>query len=110
MTLKISQLMGMDVYTDTAQYVGKVFDVIIDLQKGEVVRLTLEPIKVTSKEDAKRVFREKTVLYKSVKAAGKILIISPSAAEETAEEEAPAGEKPQAAPYSYRYRRGMAPI
>lgn len=110
MTVKISQLMGMDVYTDSAQYVGKVYDVIIDLQKGEVVRLTLEPIKVTSKEDAKRVFREKTILYKSVKAADKILIISPTAAEEP-EEETPAEEQKAApTPYSYRYRRGMAPI
>ena len=110
MTLKISQLMGMDVYTDNAQYVGKVYDAIIDLQKGEVVRLTLEPIKVTSKEEAKRVFREKTILYKSVKAADRIVIISPSAATETEEETAPAEEKPAPAAYSYRYRRGLAPI
>ncbi len=110
MALKISQLMGMDVYTDTAHYVGKVYDVIIDLQKGEVVRLTLEPIKVTSKEEAKRVFREKTILYKSVKAADKIIIISPTAAEEVEEEAAQVEEKPPAAPYSYRYHRGMAPI
>jgi len=110
MSVKISQLMGMDVYTDSAQYVGKVYDVIIDLQKGEIVRLTLEPIKVSSKEEAKRVFREKTILYKSVKAADRILIISPSAVEE-AEEPAPAEEQKAApTPYSYRYRRGMAPI
>ena len=57
MSVKLSQLIGMDIYTDTALFVGKVYDVILDLQKGEVVRLTMEPIKVASKEEAKRVFK-----------------------------------------------------
>jgi sporulation protein YlmC with PRC-barrel domain len=107
MTVKLSQLIGMDIYTDNAQYIGKVYDVILDLQKGEVVRLTLEPIKVASKEEAKRVFKEKTILYKSVKAVEKIIIVtaSGSVGQEMEEEEpAPATpEKPM--PYSYRYRK-----
>ena len=106
MTVKLSQLIGMDIYTDNAQFVGKVYDVILDLQKGEAVRLTLEPIKVASKEEAKRVFREKTILYKNVKAAERIVIVSSTASNEEpdAEVEAPAQpEKPM--PYSYRYRR-----
>ncbi|HLC48648.1 MAG TPA: PRC-barrel domain-containing protein [Candidatus Norongarragalinales archaeon] len=107
MTVKLSQLIGMDIYTDNAQFVGKVYDVILDLQKGEVVRLTLEPIKVASKEEAKRVFREKTVMYRSVKAVEKIIIVSSTGAAPTAddlEEDKPATpEKPM--PYSYRYRK-----
>jgi len=104
MAIKVSQLMGMDVYTDTAQYVGKVYDVIIDLQEGRVVRLTLEPIRVSSKEEAKRIFREKTILYKSVKAVEKIIIISATPVAEEPEQE-PAPEPQKAVPYSYRYRR-----
>jgi len=105
MTMKLSQLQGLDVYTDSAQFVGKVYDIIIDLQKGEIVRLTLEPIKVSSTEDAKRIFREKTILYKSVKAVEKIVIVSSTQplAEEAGPAPAPAEEKKQ--PYSYRYRR-----
>jgi sporulation protein YlmC with PRC-barrel domain len=106
MTVKLSQLIGMDIYSDNAQFVGKVYDVILDLQKGEVVRLTLEPIKVASKEEAKRVFREKTVMYRSVKAVEKIIIVSATGAVPTDAdlEEKPAGpEKPM--PYSYRYRK-----
>ena len=105
MSLRVSQLMGMDVYTDSAQFVGRVYDVIIDRQKGEVVRLTLEPIRAASKEEAKRVFREKTVMYKSVKAVEKIIIITPNAVREE-EEEAPA-EPQKPLPYSYRYRRPL---
>ena len=106
MAIKVSQLMGMDVYTDNAAFVGKVYDVILDLQKGEVVRLTLEPISASSKDDAKRVFREKTIMFKSVKAVERIIIISSApVAEEPEEETAPAPQKP--VPYSYRYKRGI---
>lgn len=107
MAVRVSQLMGMDVYTDNAQFVGRVYDVIIDLQKGEVVRLTLEPIRAASKEEAKRVFREKTVMYKSVKAVEKIIIISPNAMKEAEDE--PVEQEPQKPlPYSYRYRRPLS--
>ncbi len=104
MTMKMSQLIGMDVYTDKADFVGKIYDVIIDLQKGEAARLTLEPIRATSKDEAKRIFKEKTVMYKSVKAVGKIVVVSSQpVAEEPDEPEAPAIKKPL--PYSARYKR-----
>ena len=107
MAMRVSQLMGMDVYTDNAQFLGRVFDVIIDLQKGEIARLTLEPIRAASKDEAKRVLREKTVMYKSVKAVEKIIIISPSANREDVEEEVQ--QEPQKPlPYSYRYRRPLS--
>ncbi len=104
MALKMSQLIGMDVYTDKADFVGKVYDVIIDLQKGEAARLTLEPIRAASKEDAKRIFKEKTIMYKSVKAVEKIIIVSSQPIAEEPEEAA-APEPKKALPYSARYRR-----
>ena len=103
MTMKVSQLLGMDVYTDKAQFVGKVFDAIIDLQSGEVSRLTLEPIKAISKDDAKRIFREKTILYKSVKAVERIIIVGNQPM--TMEEPTPEPEPTKPLPYSARYRR-----
>lgn len=106
MSVKISQLMGLDVYTDAAKYLGKVYDVIIDLQKGEVVRLTLEPIKATSKEEAKKIFHEKTIMYRSVKAVEKIVIVSSLPIPEVVEEETPK-EPTKPLPYSYKYRRGV---
>lgn len=99
----------MDIYTDKASYVGKVYDIIIDLQKGEVVRLTLEPIKAASKDEAKRIFKEKTVMYKSVKSVDRIVLVSGQGAMggEEMEEETPAAAPAKDAPlpYSYRYRR-----
>src|SRR3989338_2292884 len=105
MTVRLSQLIGLDVYSDNAQYIGKVHDIILDLEKGDVVRLTLEPIRASSREDAKRIFKEKTVLYKSVKAVEKIIIVSPNSnVEPEPEVEKPAFESKHM-PYAYRYRR-----
>lgn len=106
MAVRVSALMGMDVFTDTAKFVGKVYDIIIDLQKGEVTRLTLEPIKVANKDDARRIFKEKTILYKSVKAVEKIVIVSAiQPVEEAPEEEAPKEPEKPFQHYSYKYRR-----
>jgi len=107
MAVRVSALMGMDVFTDTAKFVGKVYDIIIDLQKGEVTRLTLEPIKVANKDDARRIFKEKTILYKSVKAVEKIVIVSAvqPVEEMPMEEEAPKEPEKPFQHYSYKYRR-----
>lgn len=105
MSLKVSQLMGMDIYTDGAQLLGKVYDVIIDLQSGEIVRLTLEPIKATSKDEARKIFKEKTVMFRSVKAVSNIVLVSNDPINEYEEEPAPAMEKPK--PYSYKYKRSF---
>ena len=105
MTIRLSQLIGLDVYSDGATFIGKVYDIILDLEKGEVVRLTLEPIRASSREDAKRIFKDKTVLFKSVKAVEKIIIVSPNTVVEPEQEpEKPAFESKHM-PYSYRYRR-----
>ncbi len=76
MTMRLSKLYGMDIYTDEAGYIGKVNDVILNLEKGEIVRLTTETLKVASREEAAKVLRDKSVLYKNVRSAKDILLVS----------------------------------
>lgn len=73
--VKISEFYGKDVYTDGGKYLGKVYDVVIDLEKGDVVRLTLAPLNSISKEEAKKILKEKSVLYKNVKNVGDIVVV-----------------------------------
>lgn len=65
----------MDIYTDGAGYIGKVNDVILNLEKGEIVRLTTETLKTATREEAAKVLKDKSVLYRNVRSAGDILII-----------------------------------
>ncbi len=59
---------------------GKVNDIILNLETGKIVRLTTDPLRSVSKEKAKEVLKEKSVLYKSVSAVGDIVILGPNSA------------------------------
>ncbi len=85
--MHISELYGIDIYGENARYVGKVNDIILNLESGKIVRLTTEPLRSVSKDKAKLVLKEKSVLYKNVAAVGDIVILGASS--NTVEEEAP---------------------
>ena len=78
MAVRISKLYGMDIFSDGGKYIGKVYDIVVDVEKGEVVRLTLESMKGTSKEEIQRVIKEKTILYKNVKSVGDVIVVTKS--------------------------------
>lgn len=102
MTARISRLFGMDIYTQNAEYKGKIFDLVINLEKGRIETITTEPLRVRSKQEAKKIISEKSIPYRTVKSVKDIVIVDPSRALETEEEEAP---KPQGPAYKYQRRR-----
>ena len=91
MSMRLSKLFGMDVYDIEAGYKGKVYDIIINLEKGKLETITTEPLKVKTKSDAKKILSEKSIPYRNVKSVKDIVIVSsrdvPYA--EEAKEEAP---------------------
>jgi len=95
MTMRLSKLFGMDIYTHEAEYRGKVFDVIINLEKGRLETITTEALKARSKQEAKKIISEKSIPYKNVKAAKDIVIVGGKAA---------AAEPERAQPTQYKYR------
>lgn len=91
MTLRLSKLFGMDIYTADAQYKGKVFDLVINLERGKVETITTEALKARSKQEAKRIISEKSIPYKNVKAAKDIIIVSAKAPTQEEEKQARRG-------------------
>ncbi len=87
--MHISEMYGIDIYSENARYVGKVNDIILNLETGKIVRLTTEPLRSVSKEKAKAVLKEKSVLYKNVAAVGDIVILGAASAAYEGEEEQP---------------------
>ena len=104
MSIKLSKLFGMDIYDAKAGYKGKVYDIIINLEKGKLETITTEPLKVKTKSDAKKILSEKSIPYRNVQSANDIIIVSNNVhvAEKEEEEE-------KRVPYKtstrYRYRR-----
>ena len=74
MTMKLSELYGMDVFTDSGKFLGTAQDFIVDLESGAIVRILLEPLP-SSKEQAKIVLREKSILYKNVKSVEDVIVV-----------------------------------
>lgn len=75
MTTKISSLYGGEIYTDKGKYIGQAKEFIIDLEKGEVIRISLESLAGLGNEEIKEVLRKKSVLYSSVKSVGDVIIV-----------------------------------
>lgn len=101
MTQRLSKLFGMDIYDDNAIYKGKVFDIVINLEKGRLETITLEPLRAKSKQDAKKIISEKSIPYRNVKSVKDIMIVSSVNRPVQAEEEP----RPTPKPASSRYRR-----
>jgi sporulation protein YlmC with PRC-barrel domain len=95
--MRLSKLFGMDIYTSDAEYKGKVFDVIINLEKGRLETITTEALKARSKQEAKKIISEKSIPYKNVKSAKDIVIVGGKGAA--------AAPEPERQTASYRYRR-----
>ena len=76
MSMRLSKLYGMDIFTDSGKFLGKVQEIVLDLEKGVVLRLLLEPISAVNKDDVTRQLKEKSVLYKSVKSVEDVVVVS----------------------------------
>lgn len=76
MALNIADLYGMDIFTANGKFVGKIQDVIVDLEKGEIIRIAMEPLNnINSREEAREVLKNKSILYKNVRSVGDVVII-----------------------------------
>lgn len=100
---KLSDLPGLDVYMDNGRRLGKAYDFVIDLQKGEVARITLEPIENLAGMDTGWI-KQNTVSFHNVVSVQDIIIVSGKPREEPMEE-APAS-APARPKYSFVPRYG----
>lgn len=93
----------MPIFTKAGKELGKAFDLVINLPEGRVERITLESVAAASREEAKRIFREKTIAFTSVTAISEIIIVSSELAASAPIEEETPEQKPTT---SYRHRFG----
>jgi sporulation protein YlmC with PRC-barrel domain len=82
MTVRLSQLFGKDIYTESGDYKGKVFDLVVNLEKGVIETITMEPLRAKTKLEAKKIILEKSVPYNKVKAVKDIMVIGSSKKED----------------------------
>jgi sporulation protein YlmC with PRC-barrel domain len=84
MSTKLSRMYGMDIFTDAGKFLGNAQDFIIDVESGEVSRILIEQLP-SSKEDAKKTIREKSILYSNVKSVEDVIVVTKGLAAPTEE-------------------------
>ncbi len=75
MATKLSRLYGMEIFTDAGKFLGNIQDFILDFETGEVLRILTEPMP-RDKEDVKKMLREKSIMYKSVKSVEDVVVVA----------------------------------
>lgn len=63
---KLSELLGKNVYSDKGVKLGKVYDVIFDLQQGTVSRICLSSFEFKNKEDFAKQIKQKTIAFENI--------------------------------------------
>ncbi len=76
MVKRISQLYGLDIYTERAEYVGKVEDVVLDLESGEVMRLSLNSFNANTlpADEVRKIITEQSIGYNEVVNVGDVIL------------------------------------
>lgn len=75
MGMLLSKLFGMEIYSVDGEYKGKVFDLIINLEKGKIETITTEPLKPKTKQEAKDILTKKSIPFKFVRSANDIIVV-----------------------------------
>ena len=76
MSKRLSELYGMDIFTEKAEYVGQIGDVILNLNKGEVMQLSLKPFRSGALEgtDIRKVLQEESIPFDEITRIGDIIL------------------------------------
>lgn len=76
MSKRLSQLYGMEIFTRKAEHVGRVEDVILNLDSGEVMRLCLRSFRARTLPEAevKRILQTESIGYNEVVEVGDVVI------------------------------------
>ena len=75
MATKLSRMYGMDIFTDSGKFLGNAQDFIVDVESGEVSRILIEQLP-SSKDEAKKTIREKSILYSNVKSVEDVIVVT----------------------------------
>lgn len=77
MSIRVSNIYGLNIYDDRGALIGKAYDLILNMEKGEVVRITTEPLKSMgkSKEEMTKLLQQKSILFKRVRSIRDIIVV-----------------------------------
>jgi len=73
--MKISELYGLKVFTTTGKELGKVEELIINLEDKKVERILFIPYSQLLKGNARQLLAKNSIKYEKVKSVGDVVIV-----------------------------------
>ena len=76
MVKRVSQLYGLDIYTERAEYVGKVEDIILNLETGDIMRISLKSFNANTlpEDEVRKIITEASIGYNDVIKVGDVIL------------------------------------
>lgn len=76
MARRVSSLYGLDIYSTTGAYIGKVEDILLNMEEGVVMSLYLKPLTGAGvdQNELKRIIKEEGISYEGVTSVGDIIL------------------------------------
>ena len=74
MEVNLSSLYEKSIYAEDGSFLGKVYEIILDLESGRVVKLLTEPLK-GNEEKQKRILKEKSIDFNDVISISDIVLV-----------------------------------
>lgn len=78
MATRLSELKGLEVITDSGRRIGRAEEFILDTEKGEVVKILLEPMGKVSGQQLREFLVTKSINYSRVKSVTDVIVVSDS--------------------------------
>ena len=76
MSKKVSALYGLDIFSTNGGYIGKVEDVLLNLEEAVIMSLYIKPLNsaAVDSSELKRILKEEGVSYDGVTSVGDIIL------------------------------------
>ena len=75
MIMRLSQIEGLDVFTDNGKHVGELADITIDTESGDVVEIAVVNLEEKFKKELNIEKAGVLIPYKAVKSIGDIIVL-----------------------------------
>jgi sporulation protein YlmC with PRC-barrel domain len=76
MAKRVSALYGLDIYSTNGQYIGKVEDILLNMEEGTIMSVYLKPLSggAVEQNELKRILKEEGISYDGVTNVSDIIL------------------------------------
>ena len=75
MSIRVSELAGKEIYDTEGEYIGKSYDLIMNMERGEALRIMTSPLKRVKAEQLEETIKKNSIMYSRVRNVRDIIVV-----------------------------------